>query len=124
MENIHYLGEARMKKELLQRIILCSALLVLAGIGLGSYFKAPHVVINEVCSNNFAAQSSEKGRYSDYIELFNPGKTAVSLDGCFLTDNEKELEKYSLEGISVPAKGYATVWLDEESAFRISKGGG
>lgn len=123
IENMRYLGEARMKKELLQRIMICSALLVLAGIGFGGCFKTPHVIINEVCSNNFAAWSSENGRYSDYIELFNPGETAVSLDGCFLTDDEKELEKYSLEGISVPAKGYVMVWLDEESAFRVSKDG-
>lgn len=112
-----------MEKELLQRIILPFALLALAAIGLGSFYKTPHVVINEVCSNNFAAKSNENGNSPDYIELYNPGKTAVSMDGCFLTDDEKELEKYSLENISIPAKGYALIWLDKESDFRVSKEG-
>lgn len=115
--------EKSMKKESLQRIILLFALLTLATGGLINYYTTPHVVINEVCSNNFAAASNETDQYPDYIELYNHGKKTVSLDGCFLTDDEKVLEKYSLEGISIPANGYALIWLDKESEFRISKDG-
>lgn len=112
-----------MKKKTLQGYILLFALIALAFIGLSSHYQTPHVVINEVCSNNFAVKSNENNKYYDYIELYNPGKKTVSMDGCFLTDNEKELEKYSLEGISIPANGYALIWLDTNSAFRISKDG-
>lgn len=112
-----------MKKESLQKLVLLFAIFALTSVGLGSYYKTPHVVINEVCSNNYAAQSNENGDYSDYIELYNPGKTTVSLDGCFLSDDEKDLEKYALEGISIPAKGYTLIWLDKESSFRISRDG-
>ena len=112
-----------MKKESLQKLVLLFAIFALTAVGLGSYYKTPHVVINEVCSNNYAAQSNENGDYSDYIELYNPGKTTVSLDGCFLSDDEKDLEKYALEGISIPAKGYTLIWLDKESSFRISRDG-
>ena len=120
---MYYIRENSMKKESLQKLVLLFAPLALTAIGLISYYKTPHVVINEVCSNNYAAKSNENSQYSDYIELYNPGKTAVSLDGCFLTDDAKDLEKYSLEGISIPANGYTLIWLDKDSEFRISKDG-
>lgn len=37
------------------------------------------------------------------------------MDGCFLTDDRKVADKFSLEGISVPAGGYAAVWLPKGS---------
>ena len=112
-----------MKKESMQRIVLFSALSVLTGVVLYNYCKTPRVVINEVCSNNFAAVRNENNEYPDYIELYNPGRQTVSLDGCFLSDDEKEPEKYSLEDVSIPAGGYALIWLDKDSAFRISRDG-
>ncbi|MDE7179568.1 MAG: CotH kinase family protein, partial [Lachnospiraceae bacterium] len=72
---------------------------------------------------NFSAACDENGEYSDCIELYNPGNLEVSLDGYFLTDDKKALKKYSLEGIRIPAKGYAAVWLNKESGLRISKNG-
>lgn len=112
-----------MEKRILQKIIPVIALSILAVTGVNDYFKEPHVVINEVCSNNFAVQMDGNGEYPDCIELYNPGGEAVSLDGCFLTDDEKEMDKYSLEGVLVPAGGYALVWLEKDSELRISKDG-
>lgn len=112
-----------MGKRLLQKIILVLVFPILAVAGVTDYFGKSHVVINEVCSNNFAAQSDENGEYADCIELYNPGREAVSLDGCFLTDDKKEMDKYSLEGVLVPARGYVLVWLGKESGLRISKDG-
>lgn len=85
--------------------------------------KAQDIVINEVCSNNFSAACDENGRYSDWIELYNAGNTQVSLDGCYLTDDEQNLKKYSLEGIRIFPDAYAVVWLDRESGLRISREG-
>ena len=112
-----------MKKETLQRVVLFSALFVLIAFGIYNDSNTPRVVINEVCSNNFAAGRDENNEYSDYIELYNPGKQTVFLDGCFLTDDEKEPEKYSLEGIAIPPDEHALIWLDKEAAFRISRDG-
>ena len=42
---------------------------------------ANHVVINEVCSNNFSVACDENGNYSDYVELYNPAVVPVSLTG-------------------------------------------
>lgn len=112
-----------MKKEIIQKIVLLFAFPILAAAGLSDDFGEGHVVINEICSNNFAAQNDGNEGYPDCIELYNPGEETVSMDGCFLTDDEKELNKYSLEGISVPAGGYAIVWLPKESGLRISRNG-
>lgn len=115
--------DIKMKKETLQKAVLFSALFVLIAFGIYNYGKTPCVVINEVCSNNFAVERNGNSEYSDYVELYNPGKQTVCLDGCFLTDDEKEPEKYSLEGISIPPDEYALIWLDQEAAFRISRDG-
>ncbi len=111
-----------MKKELIYRALLFFALFITAAAFLYGD-KTPHVVINEVCSNNFSVEANENGEYPDYIELYNPGHKTVSLDGCFLTDDEREPDKYPLDGISIPANGYFLIWLDNESSFRISKDG-
>ena len=73
---------------------------------------AGSVVINEVCSNNFSAVCDEKGEYYDYIELYNPSASEISMNGFYLSDDEKVLAKRSLNGVMIPAKGYALIWLD------------
>ena len=117
------LREIGMNKRHLQKIILFFAPLALAAAGCSDRWKEPKVVINEICSCNFSAGRDANGRYSDCVELYNPGKSDISLDGCFLTDDEKEPEKYSLEGLMVPAGGHALVWLDQNAALRISRDG-
>lgn len=112
-----------MKKELLQKMLPLLAVLALAAVVVIDSNHTPKIMINEVCSNNFSAKCDENGVYSDCIELYNPGKETVSLNGCFLTDDEKEPEKYSLENVVVPPKGHTLIWLDKESGLRISKDG-
>lgn len=112
-----------MKKELLQRMLLLLAFLATAAIIMHGSNETTTVLINEVCSSNFSAASDENGDYPDWIELYNAGNTEILLDGCFLTDDEKELEKYSLDGVRIPSEGYTVVWLDRESGLRISRDG-
>lgn len=88
------------------------------------------VVVNEVCSNNFSLLQDENGRYSDYIELYNASDQRVSMDGCFLSDDENQLEKYPLNGVVLAPKEYYVVWLDGRDdvdagkiGFKISKFG-
>lgn len=90
------------------------------------------VVINEICSNNFSLIRDNTGQYPDYIELYNPNDTPVSLDGFFLSDDENQLQKFSLDSVSIPPRGYYVVWLTKNtgvteagqgSGFGISKSG-
>lgn len=88
------------------------------------------IVINEICSNNFSLVQDADGQYSDYVELYNPGKETVAMTGCFLSDDGSQLHKLPLDAVSVPAGGYAVVWLSGEGfrggvtpAFGISRDG-
>ena len=112
-----------MIKELLIRLSLLLGLFALGAVIINRYADRSPIVINEVCSSNFAARCNDNGDYSDCIELYNSGGTDFSLNGCFLTDDDNEPEKYALDGITIPAKSYTLIWLNQESAFRISKDG-
>lgn len=118
-----YTKGQNMKRKFWLRMFLLLAFLVFTAFIFVRSEKATTVLINEVCSNNFSAACSESGEYPDWIELYNPGSTEILLDGCFLTDDEEELEKFSLEGVRIPPKSCTVVWLDRESGLRISKDG-
>ena len=113
------LREIGMNKRHLQKIILFFAPLALAAAGCSDRWKEPKVVINEICSQKFSAAGDDNSRYSDCVELYNPGKTDISLNGCFLTDDERNPQKYSLEGFIVPAGGYTLIRLDQHAGLRL-----
>ena len=108
-----------MNKRHLQKIILILAVLTLTAVGCSNCRKEPKVVINEICSQKFSAAGDDNSRYSDCVELYNPGKTDISLNGCFLTDDERNPQKYSLEGFIVPAGGYTLIRLDQHAGLRL-----
>lgn len=117
------------KKVFLIITILTGVFTYIACLGYSS-LTSDQIVINEVCSNNFTLMKDENERYSDYIELYNPGLEDVSLAGYFLSDDADQLQKYFLDPIVIPPKGYYVIWLDgtddvaaERIGFRVSKSG-
>lgn len=78
------------------------------------------VVLNEICSNNFSVGRNENGECCDYVEIYNPTTEDKVLDGYYLSDDKEMLQKYSLQGMSVSAKGYLVVWLDEMLSLESS----
>lgn len=88
-----------------------------AALGCAAYLYAAagneaHVVINEACSSNFSVICDEDGNYSDYVELYNPLSEPVLLEGLYLSDDREDPCRHSLDGITIPGKGYAVIWLD------------
>lgn len=81
-------------------------------------YVAPVLFVNEIVASNNARgheDIDDPGRFPDWAELYNPGDTAVSLDGLTLTDNSGDPTKYRIpNGKSVPAKGFLMLYLDEE----------
>ncbi len=111
-------------------LVSCACLCSMAGWICYSAEAANHIVINEICSNNFSVICDDNGRYSDYVELYNPALVSVSLTGFSLSDNEKELKKCSLDSVILPPKSYMLIWLDGtdgdtvgHASFRISSRG-
>jgi hypothetical protein len=55
------------------------------------------------------------GEYPDWLELYNPGSTAVGLDGLTLSDNLIDTVKYRIpQSISIAPKGFILVYLDDD----------
>lgn len=124
------LGKIGKKGRILLLLMTVIVLWVFVAILCYSAEAADHVVINEVCSNNFSVATDENGNYSDYIELYNPASVPVSLTGFSLSDSESELQKCLLDTVMIPAGGYYIVWVDGSDGssvghaeFKLSKTG-
>lgn len=91
---------------------VCTVLLSLlaAGIGYDSY-AGKHILISEVCSNNLTITLDLYGESSDYIELYNPSQTGVSLEGFMLTEKEGT-EGVSLDGYYLPPRSYLLLYAN------------
>jgi hypothetical protein len=54
----------------------------------------------------------------DWIELYNPNPVEVNLDGCTLSDDFSEPDKFSLDGLSIPAGGHLVLIATDEDLDR------
>jgi hypothetical protein len=71
------------------------------------------VRINELVSDNASVVRDPQGEFEDYVELWNSSAVAVSLAGCYLSDDPAEPRKWRFpEETIVQAGGYLLVWLD------------
>lgn len=71
------------------------------------------LVVNEFMASNTTILVDGDGEYSDWIEIYNPTAGAVSLTGCYLSDDATNLPKWvfpASAAISVPANGYLVVF--------------
>ena len=68
------------------------------------------VRINEIMTSNSSFINDDDGDYSDWIELFNPGTTAVQLEGWGLTDNAANPYKWKFPEYLLEPGAYALVW--------------
>ncbi|MDA7803990.1 CotH kinase family protein [Crocinitomix sp.] len=75
------------------------------------------VVINELMPDNKVTVTDEEGKYEDWIELYNRTDLAIDLSGYYLSDrpNANPLMWEIPEGTLIPANGYLTIWLDEDT---------
>ncbi len=92
----------------------------------------PAVLINEVCSQNKSCLADSYVVYSDWIELYNPGSSAVDLSGYGLSDNtEKPLLFTFPAGTTIKAGEHLIVFASKQESkenelhtgFSLSKNG-
>ncbi|MBR3742906.1 MAG: chitobiase/beta-hexosaminidase C-terminal domain-containing protein [Clostridia bacterium] len=82
------------------------------------------VYINEICASNGGHYTIGESA-PDYVELRNLTDQALSLDGFFISDDEDHLQKFSLDGYSIPENGYIILAADKkELPFKLSASGG
>lgn len=91
---------------------------------------APSVVINEFLALNEQGITDPSGAHEDWLELHNPGDTALLLDGYFLTDDLAEPDQWALPSVVIEPGGFLLLWCDgdpEEGALhgpmRLAAGG-
>ncbi len=87
---------------------------------LESLTPAPGVLVSEFMADNSRTLNDENGDSSDWIEIFNSGETAASLDGWFLTDTTNNLAKWRFPDITIPAKGYLLVFASEKNRTNVT----
>ena len=76
-----------------------------------------NIVINEVCSQNKNILADSYGEYSDWIELYNPGSSAVDLTGYGLSDKaEKPLLFTFPTGTSIKAGEHMIVFASKQQS--------
>ena len=71
-------------------------------------FAAPR--INEFLAVNNRGLADRDGEATDWIEIYNPGAKAVSLNGWSLTDNAESLDKWRFPNVTLGPKKYLVVF--------------
>lgn len=86
--------------------------------------------INEfVASNSAGVEDPDFSESADWIEIYNAGSSAVSLQGYYLTDNLGDPSKFKITtNIEIPAGGYQVIWADGydnelHASFKLSADG-
>ncbi len=78
-----------------------------------SYVFHATLVINEFLASNNSGNTDEFGDFDDWLEIYNPGSSAVDMGGMFLTDDLDAPQQYQIPaGVSIPAGGYLIFWCD------------
>ena len=94
------------------------AALLLGGLGAGVALGQDGPVINEFMADNSTTLTNSLGKCDDWIELYNPSSTNVSLKGWYLTDDAGNLTKWKFPTNSISSiagKGFLLVWADSKS---------
>ena len=70
--------------------------------------------ISEFMASNTRTLADENGDYSDWIEIYNPNPTPVSLDGWFLTDSTNDLTKWRFPATNIAGGGFLVVFASQK----------
>jgi parallel beta-helix repeat protein len=71
------------------------------------------VVINEFLARNVSTIADpDFGRFSDFIELYNPSGEPVNLEGYSITDNPGNPAKWVFPSITINPGGYLLLWAN------------
>jgi hypothetical protein len=73
------------------------------------------IIINEFMPSNQSGVQDEAGAYPDWIELYNPGTSDVSLEGWTITDDLEKPDRHELDAsLTVPAGGFLLLFADDD----------
>ena len=70
------------------------------------------LVINEFMASNETGLQDESGAFPDWIELYNPTKETVSLDGWMMSDDLEEPDKHTLSNLEIAGGDFLVLFAD------------
>ena len=117
-----------LKRHLHVVLLLFLTCVIAASICKSFWSSDKHILINEVCASNLTTVSDNYGRYPDWIELYNPTSTDISIEGWRLSRNKALDSGWTIDKKTVPANGYLLIFADSddvdgEADFSISSEG-
>ena len=85
--------------------------------------QAEWLVANEIMVANNGSFLDPSYNYGAWVELYNPTQASIALDGCFVSDDASDLEKWPLRARhgEVPALGFAVLWFGHYDAYGLSQ---
>ncbi|MCC7303342.1 MAG: CotH kinase family protein [Bacteroidia bacterium] len=90
------------------RIISLLSLLLLLSIPDSVWCQ--QLMINEYSASNVSQTTDNFGDNSDWVEIYNPGSSSVSLVGYYLSDNANNPTKWMINGGTIGANGVVRIW--------------
>ncbi|MCD6346328.1 MAG: lamin tail domain-containing protein, partial [Bacteroidales bacterium] len=99
------------------------------------FFSTQDLVINELVARNAKGLKDEFGDDDDWIEIYNPGGTAVNIAGLYMSDTSDTNAFHRIPGsdaskTTIQAGGHLILWADGETTeginhlpFKLSNGG-
>ena len=111
------------KKTLIIILILLCTVFILSFVGRKGFARRSPLTITEVCACNKNAAYDDNGDYgADYIEIYNCSDESVNLSGWGLTDNRKDLFKYTFGDVTIEPGETLIAWcspcIDDTSLYR------
>ena len=73
------------------------------------------VYINEVMSNNQNTVIDNDDNYSDWIEIYNSGTSAINLQGYFLSDDPDSMSKWRIPNITIQPGSFFIFWCSSKN---------
>jgi hypothetical protein len=77
-------------------------------------------LLNEIMSSNSNSAVDLANNHSDWVELYNPLTTSISMDNLYLSDNADYLNKWQFPSISIPAQSFKMIWANDDEELNRS----
>jgi hypothetical protein len=89
-----------------------------------------NIFLNEVMASNDTTIMDENGFYSDWVEVYNAGGSALNLEGLYISDDALDPYKYKFSDLNLLPGSFNLLWADDSTElgnshlnFRLSASG-